>query len=91
MGGDSPGTIGALDGMAAVLRHGGGIDPSADLGAVGQRGSPARAGIDPTLQTRSSSSPRFPRTRGDRPYYGKIPWWKGVVLSHPQSAGIDPS
>ncbi len=34
------------------------------------RGSPARAGIDPTDSTRRSAASRLPRTRGDRPAFG---------------------
>ena len=48
------------------------------------RGSPAPAGIDPIPEKRPHVSPRFPRTRGDRPYGVEMYGDRQVVPPHPR-------
>src|ERR1700730_14260545 len=47
------------------------------------RGSPARAGMDPTTDLSSARTPRLPRTRGDGPWTGGV---SGLTTTAPPHA-----
>ena len=84
--GDRPRMIQAKQEADLAPPHPRGSTPWQDRGGFGCEGSPAPAGIDPTVYYSFANSARLPRTRGDRPRPPRLHPSRDAAPPHPRGS-----
>ncbi len=87
--GDGPAWSFACQDMDAAPPHTRGWTPGRCGGSSRKSGSPAHAGMDPSVSRAAWGRPRLPRTRGDGPYARLCRRWKTRAPPHTRGWTLD--